>query len=62
MVKYCYFWMYTFLLSDLNLSFVDAFFESMSGITTTGSTIITNLDNAPKVFLYGELFYNGLEV
>jgi len=40
-----------FLLSDLNLSFVDAFFESMSGITTTGSTIITNLDDAPKSIL-----------
>ena len=40
-----------FLLSDLNLSFVDAFFESMSGITTTGATIITNLDNAPKDIL-----------
>jgi trk system potassium uptake protein TrkH len=40
-----------FFLSELNLSFVDAFFESMSGITTTGSTIITNLDNAPKSFL-----------
>jgi len=40
-----------FLLSNLNLSIVDAFFESMSGITTTGSTIITNLDNAPKGIL-----------
>ena len=40
-----------FLLSDLNLSFVDSFFESMSGVTTTGSTIITNLDNAPKDIL-----------
>jgi len=40
-----------FLLSDLSLSFVDAFFESMSGITTTGSTIITNLDNTPKSIL-----------
>ena len=40
-----------FLLSDLNLSIVDSFFESMSGITTTGSTIITNLDNAPKSIL-----------
>jgi len=39
------------LLSDLQLSFVDAFFESMSGITTTGSTIIVNLDNAPKSIL-----------
>ena len=40
-----------FLLSNLNLSFVDAFFESMSGITTTGSTIITNLDSASKSIL-----------
>ena len=40
-----------FLLSGLNLSFIDAFFESMSGITTTGSTIISNLDNAPKSIL-----------
>jgi len=40
-----------FLLSNLNLSIVDAFFESMSGITTTGSTIITNLNIAPKGIL-----------
>jgi trk system potassium uptake protein len=40
-----------FLFSNLNLSFSDAFFESMSGITTTGSTIITDLDNAPKSIL-----------
>lgn len=40
-----------FLLSELNLSFVDAFFESMSGITTTGSTVITDLDNSPKSIL-----------
>jgi len=40
-----------FWLSDLNLSVVDSFFESMSGITTTGSTIISNLDSAPKGIL-----------
>ena len=40
-----------FIFSSLNLSIVDAFFESMSGITTTGSTIITNLDIAPKSLL-----------
>ncbi len=40
-----------FLLSNLNLSIVDAFFESMSGITTTGSTIIPDLDNTPKGIL-----------
>jgi len=31
----------------LDLSYTDAFFESMSGVTTTGATIITNLDDAP---------------
>ena len=40
-----------FVFSSLNLSFTDAFFESMSGITTTGSTIITNLDSTPKAIL-----------
>ena len=40
-----------FIFSKLNLTLVDAFFESMSGITTTGSTIITNLDSAPKSIL-----------
>ena len=40
-----------FLFSSINLSVVDAFFESMSGITTTGSTIITNLENTPKSIL-----------
>ncbi len=40
-----------FIFSDLEISFVDSFFESMSGITTTGSTIISDLDNTPKSFL-----------
>jgi len=40
-----------FILSDLNFSFSDSFFESMSGITTTGSTVIINLDGSPKSIL-----------
>ena len=40
-----------FLFSNLDLSFSEAFFESMSGITTTGSTTITDLDNSPKSIL-----------
>jgi trk system potassium uptake protein TrkH len=40
-----------FIFSDLNFSFINAFFESMSGITTTGSTIISNLDEMPKGIL-----------
>ena len=40
-----------FIFSDLNFSFTNAFFESMSGITTTGSTIISNLSEMPKAIL-----------
>ena len=40
-----------FFFSDLNFSFTNAFFESMSGITTTGSTIISNLNEMPKSIL-----------
>ncbi|RBP68438.1 potassium transporter TrkG, partial [Marinobacter nauticus] len=35
------------LLSDLKLSVTDAFFESISGVTTTGSTVMSGLDNLP---------------
>tara|TARA_Y100000768_G_scaffold340519_1_gene284427 strand:- start:491 stop:1936 length:1446 start_codon:yes stop_codon:yes gene_type:complete len=40
-----------FIFSNLQLSVTDAFFESMSGITTTGSTIIINLNESPKGIL-----------
>ena len=40
-----------FLLSNQNFSLSEAFFESMSGITTTGATIISDLDNSPKSIL-----------
>ena len=40
-----------FIFSNLNLSITDSFFESMSGITTTGSTIIVNLEAVPKSIL-----------
>ena len=40
-----------FVFSDLNFTFTNAFFESMSGITTTGSTIISNLNEMPKSIL-----------
>ncbi|WP_440648286.1 TrkH family potassium uptake protein [Candidatus Pelagibacter sp. HIMB1521] len=40
-----------FVFSSIELSITDSFFESMSGITTTGSTIISDLENAPKSLL-----------
>ena len=36
------------LLSNIpGLSFVDAYFETMSGLTTTGATVLSGLDNLP---------------
>ncbi|MES2353644.1 MAG: potassium transporter TrkG [Pseudomonadota bacterium] len=35
------------LLTISNLTFTDAFFESMSGLTTTGSTILVGIDKLP---------------
>ena len=40
-----------FVFSSIEFSFTNAFFESMSGITTTGSTIISNLEIIPKGIL-----------
>ena len=40
-----------FVFSNVFFSFTNAFFESMSGITTTGSTIISNLESMPKAIL-----------
>ena len=38
--------------NGLDLSFTDAAFESLSGLTTTGATVITGLDDLPKSLLY----------
>lgn len=40
-----------FLFCELGLSFTDAYFEAMSGITTTGSTVLTGLDGLPPGLL-----------
>ena len=40
-----------FAFGELNMSYTDAFFETMSGLTTTGATVITNLDDAPPGIL-----------
>ncbi len=37
--------------SDMNMSFTDAVFEAMSGLTTTGATVVSGLDTAPPGFL-----------
>ena len=40
------------LLDQPEISYVDAVFESMSGLTTTGATILTNIDELPRGILY----------
>ncbi|MEE4163534.1 MAG: TrkH family potassium uptake protein [Woeseiaceae bacterium] len=36
----------------LNLTFTEAAFESISGLTTTGATVLTGLDDLPQSILY----------
>ncbi len=45
-----------FVFGATEARFVDAFFEAMSGLTTTGSTVFTGLDTLPK----GLLLWRGL--
>ncbi|MEM8792200.1 MAG: TrkH family potassium uptake protein [Pseudomonadota bacterium] len=40
-----------FVMGAPNASYTDAFFEAMSGLTTTGSTVFINLDTAPRSML-----------
>ena len=40
-----------FVYGATNLSYSDAFFESISGITTTGATVISKLEELPKGIL-----------
>ncbi|MAU40415.1 MAG: potassium transporter TrkH [Kordiimonas sp.] len=42
---------FPFVFSELRMSYTDALFEAMSGVTTTGSTVITGLDGAPPGIL-----------
>lgn len=47
----CVFAALPFWLSSGEMSFTDAFFEAVSGLTTTGSTVITNLQDLPRGIL-----------
>jgi trk system potassium uptake protein len=41
-----------YLEDSVNASFTDAAFESLSGITTTGATVLTGLDDLPRSILF----------
>ncbi|TAL27435.1 MAG: TrkH family potassium uptake protein [Alphaproteobacteria bacterium] len=45
-----------FCFSEIHMPYTNAFFEAMSGITATGSTVITGLDHLP----HGILFWRSL--
>ena len=45
-----------FAFASLGLDYADAYFEAMSGLTTTGATVIVGLDEAPP----GILLWRGL--
>ena len=49
-----------FLSTDPLMSFTDSVFESMSGLTTTGSTVLTGLDDLPKSILFYRQFLQWL--
>ena len=40
-----------YMLSDLSMSFTNAYFESMAGFTTTGASVLSNLEELPKGIL-----------
>ena len=40
-----------FSVASLHISYTDAFFEAMSAVTTTGSTVLTGLDDMPSGLL-----------
>ncbi|MFZ0132684.1 MAG: TrkH family potassium uptake protein [Desulfobacterales bacterium] len=49
-----------FYLGIQNCSFVDAFFESVSGATTTGASILVNIEALPKGLLFWRSFIQWL--
>ena len=49
-----------FILSDVTPGFADALFEAMSGLSTTGATVITDLEILPDSILLWRSMLNGL--
>ncbi|KKN15198.1 hypothetical protein LCGC14_0988520 [marine sediment metagenome] len=49
-----------FLLAGTFPSFIDAYFETMSGFTTTGATVLTNIESQPHGILFWRNFTQWL--
>ena len=41
-----------YFTEDINISYLDSLFESISGLTTTGATVISGLDELPRSILF----------
>lgn len=50
-----------FYLSGYFESFTDSFFETISGFTTTGASILSDIESIPKGLLFGGVLRTGLE-
>jgi trk system potassium uptake protein TrkH len=49
-----------FFLGDVHFTFTDAFFESVSGFTTTGASVVTNIEGLTKGLLFWRSFIQWL--
>ncbi len=49
-----------FILSSTQISYVDALFESASGVTTTGATVLSNLQEKPQSILLWRCILNAV--
>ena len=49
-----------FIVSGAIPSIIDAYFESMSGFTTTGASLLTNIEALPKGILFWRSFTHWL--
>lgn len=49
-----------FYLAPLKMTYADAYFETMSGITTTGSTVLSGLDLLPRGIILWRAFLQWL--
>jgi trk system potassium uptake protein TrkH len=56
----CAFSALPFVLSSAHLTYTDAFFEAMSGLTTTGSTVIVDLDHTSHGLLLWRALLNWI--
>ncbi|MFQ5651333.1 MAG: TrkH family potassium uptake protein [bacterium] len=49
-----------FVFSDTGISYTDAFFETMSGFTTTGATVLPDVESLPHGLLFWRSFTHWL--